>query len=573
MDQLKDAGVWIKKNYFWLLAALCGILSVTFWFMATSGLAGEAATWLSSINQAEQTAQSVVSTPNHPNSVTHTKMDERIDALADDVFAAWDARYDKQRKYLTWHTFLGDQFIAKVSRLQPIEQHVSPDDPREILNPNERERYRNFIDRALPQLAEIIDTPWHEEVDASSSSVGGPGEKSFDGVVDWSVSNQKEIHESRFSWPGRPPTTLEILYAQEDYWVLDAILRIIKQTNGDISQRYQAAIKTVKFIDIGRDAIGFGGAIVPASSSGGSAGGGDSMMPGGMGMSGPGGMAGSSPGGTDMMSAGMASAGNAEAQGSGTPSGDDPGDNRYIDTEFKPVAAKDIRNAFSSTSASDAYLIVAKRMPVRLGLVIDHRQLPKLLAECGNADLQVEVRQVRIGVESLPDFRTFVGGGAAAGGSGLMGGMDQMSGSGGGGMFGQSSTTGGGDDDGGGDGGIFGSGGGGMAGMSGGMYGGGGATQMKLSDDSPNDVHVEIYGIIYIYNPVNREKLGKAVEQAGEETEASEDGTTPATGAQPAAGANNAGNNNAAGNNAAGNNAAGANGAANNGANNGAGNG
>ena len=39
------------------------------------------------------------------------------------------------------------------------------------------------------------------------------------------------------------------------------------------------------------------------------------------------------------------------------------------------------------------------------------------------------------------------------------------------------------------------------------MMGGGGKVK-ELADESPLDVDVEIYGMVYIYNPVDRELLG-----------------------------------------------------------------
>lgn len=510
MDQLKLAGVWLKKNYFWVLAGLCGILSIAFWFLSTGALANEAATWLGQINASEKTGRLIVSTANHPNDLSHEKMDERIDVLAGDVYAAWAARYDKQKQYLVWNeNVVGKTFLDKVKKLQPIEQHVQPDS--ELLSVTERSRYQNFVDRDLPDLAKLVGTQWYEDVE-KDTELGGATEEVV-GVVDWAASNQKEIHESRFSWTGREPTTLEVLYAQEDLWVLKAILSTIRKTNGDTDERYKAAIKTVKFIDIGSDAIGFGGEI--GSAAAGSRGSDD----GGMSMGGMGGMG---EGGMENMGGG----GDGSSGTSTGSTGIDPGDNRYIDTSYKPVKATSLRSAFSSSSPDDAYLIVAKRMPVRIGLVIDHRKLPKLLAECGNANLQIEIRQVRIGTDGLEDGRTFVGAGSSGGGGGMFGGGND---GGGGGMFGQAGGAG-----------EEGSGGGGAEG---GMFGGGGGgSDVKLTDDSPFDVHVEVYGIIYIYNPVDRARLGRKLDNAGDETPVDGDtkeGTADPAGVTPAPAGNN----------------------------------
>jgi hypothetical protein len=139
--------------------------------------------------------------------------------------------------------------------------------------------------------------------------------------------------------------------------------------------------------------------------------------------------------------------------------------------------------------------------------------------------MQLEIRQIRIGTDDLQAGRTFIGGQGAGGGGLFGGGGENEEGGMGGGMEG--GMLGGGGENGGlggGDEGIGGALGGGMGSM--------GGSQVKLSDESPFDVHVELYGIVYIYNPVDRVKLGNAadavVEDGGDGTV-----TTEAAGNEP----------------------------------------
>jgi hypothetical protein len=62
-----------------------------------------------------------------------------------------------------------------------------------------------------------------------------------------------------------------------------------------------------------------------------------------------------------------------------------------------------------------------KRMPVYLELIVDQREIPKLLVECANAPMPVEVRQLRIN----PDQGG--GGGSPAGGQAGKGGAERTS--------------------------------------------------------------------------------------------------------------------------------------------------
>jgi hypothetical protein len=55
--------------------------------------------------------------------------------------------------------------------------------------------------------------------------------------------------------------------------------------------------------------------------------------------------------------------------------------------------------------------------------------------------------------------------------------------------------------------------------------------QAMPSDESPFDVDVEVYGIVYIYNPVDRQKLGMKLEDVEQQTPPAE----PPAAAGPAA--------------------------------------
>jgi hypothetical protein len=169
-------------------------------------------------------------------------------------------------------------------------------------------------------------------------------------------------------------------------------------------------------------------------------------------------------------------------------------------------------------------------------LIVDQRKLPKLLAECANSRLPVEVRQVRVN-------RQGGGGGGGGmdygmpGGASMYAGMGGMSGMGGMGAPGDTPDSGGYGGDmpgvgammpgvGGAE--MYGAGGYGASGMGMGMGMGAGAAKdrVKLSSTSVHDVPVEIYGIIYIYNPVDKAKLG--VEQIPALTEALAPAAAPA---------------------------------------------
>ena len=221
----------------------------------------------------------------------------------------------------------------------------------------------------------------------------------------------------------------------------------------------------------------------------------------------------------------------------------DPANFRYVDNEYKPLPAQRVREAMQTGSPEDAFLVVAKRMPIRLRLVVDQRKIHRLLAQFGNSALPVEIRQVRVNppTGSGGGYGGGYGGAGGYGGEGMGygGGMGQMMGmdsygggmdaeSGYGAMPGYGATQGYGADQ-------YGMGGTGYGeegyGQEGYGYGSTGAANVtgrrEISSTTKYDVPVEVYGIIYVYNPPDGNKLG--IEQVPALT-----GTIPA--AAPTAG-------------------------------------
>jgi hypothetical protein len=278
--------------------------------------------------------------------------------------------------------------------------------------------------------------------------------------VHWNPTNQQDIQNTHFGFAGRndPPKTLEILYAQEDLWVLQTLMEIIASTNKGSEFYHESAIKDLDYIRIGRNAGGVSGSVTRLVATAGDG----SGMP----------MASSSTPTSDMtMASPMSSMPGAGQSAAAT----DPGEYRYVDANFKPLKASEVRSVVTNPTVSekDAVLAVAKRMPVRMRVIMDQRKLPLFLSECANSRLPLEVKQVRI---NRPP-------GSTAGGSG----------GGGYGAAPMSSTEGG----------MlspFGSSGGGMLSSQG--------QNRKDQGPDPNNVTAELFGIIYIYNPPNDAQLG-----------------------------------------------------------------
>lgn len=529
MDKLKDQLKPVIKHSFWIACCAIVITTLATWYVNTSRFNKETGDRVAAIKTKFDQGATLMNKRDHPNTDSHKAMDVLIDEARARVFEAWKFQFDHQRQILLWPNDLGDDFIKQATPLFPPES--IPVD-QQALTLTQRNHYQYYIKTELPKLAALINAPWNPKVDEMADrDTAAPKSRKQRYIVDWSAANQTQLQNTRFDWRGekdRAPSTQQILYAQEDLWILNQLMLIIRKTNGDVDTRFKAAIKRIDAIMLGQEAL------TGVSSGGaGGAGGPGGMM---MGAGGPG-------GGANMDASSMM--GNVQSGGEGGPNtaagggskkSNDPAHNRYVNTKFEPIAAEKLRGVMvnKQTSAEDAELVVAKRMPVRLKMVMDQRRLTTFLSNCGNAELPVEIREI---VSILP-----AKGGAPATGSGGGGAGGGMGGGGGGepGMSG-APISGAASMDMGGGGGMEGGGGGmgtgGMEGGGGGMGAGGGGgggqsgAAFKSTDILATDVLVELKGVVYIYNPVDMDRLGMKPEPAGAET-----GTKPADGNQNATG-------------------------------------
>ncbi len=509
MDQLRTFLAAAQRHSFWVMCAIILAVSIGSWWYSTSQLADSREAQRSKIKGVMQGLTTLQqNNPLHPNEVTNQGMDALITSYGQEVADGWQSQYDRQREVLVWPESFGDDFKAAVNELRPIEKLTYPTPIRDEIEVAYRRLYRNFIEEELPNLAEIIGTEWTASSATAGSGAGGSGmnynappmmTEGYPGgpgsgqqqvidtnIVAWPQQRQQELFDSHFGFAARvdAPTTLEVLYAQEDIWVLTSLMNIIAATNEGAEARHDAAIKEIDFVRLGRNALGFVGQVTPIGT------------PKSTGMVGPEGspVDGGMPASGYPADSGYPSEGGMPGAGGGIAG--DPAEGRYVDSQFQPLPAARLREALVSQNPQDAILSVAKRMPVRMRFIMDQRKLNRLLAECGNSKLPLEVRQVRVN--------------RAEGQASMSGGMVGGSGYGegyGGGMPG----------------------GGGGPSMDYGMPGASGARNL-IADASidNNAIPIEIYGVVYIYNPVNKAQLG-IVEEPEATAAQPEAGTLPVT--------------------------------------------
>ena len=459
---------------------------------------------------------------------------------------------------------------------------------------NDRNVYKQYIGPEFASVSKRIGTEWKAKLGGGNSSqyggssmeggMGGAGGYSSGGgssevgggypgsiggaslsnqipdLVRWTATSQQALLEQVAPWYKRSaaPTILDIYYTQEDMWLLTGIMEIIRKTNGDSRENFETVVREIEWIRMGKYASRNAGVLSNLPAAGMTGGGyGDGGMGGGYGGMGEGsgtemgmgmgmGMGEGSSGGGDagMMGSGMAEGsgggeggeggyggyGGSGGEAGGAANARDPADGRYIsfatESLFQPRKGAELREAIRSINPSNAVDAVAKRVAIRLRLKVDPSRITRLIAECGNADLMLEVYQVRLNTDPAPVSGGGGGGygGGGYGGGGSSGGMD--GGYGGGGEMGM---PGGGGSMPGGEMGMPGA----MGGMSGEGSGSGypGAPGAANSGAPLSEVSVEIFGLIYLYNPADPTALGTVLTAE-----------KPSDSATTTAGASNAGN-------------------------------
>jgi len=448
MDQLKELIGVFRRQHFWFIAPVLLILGVVVWFMASKSLRDEYATSKSKIDGYLSQMQSVSQSEKHPNQDFHDGMQELIDSRRENVRAAWQTKYDNQKQDLVWPEVTPD-FRDAVKDMSPIEK---VDFKKQTIQQSLRRSYKRFVDEKLPQLASEIGANWSPTKARGGSSYRRNRESTGDDsdmvdqsqLVIWNPDNQAVIEE-RFGWPSTP-TTLQVLYAQEDIWVLENLIGIIKETNGDVQTRSQAAVKQIAFIQLGSDVEkpSFR-VLIPQPMTGNEDGimddaedvVSDDLNTGGTGL-------------------GTKDEDDFDADGNPIPKQDMLASlvaNRYVDNNYQPIA---------DLAGLEASAAVAKRIPVRMRLLVDQRALNRLLVACANSKLTLEVRQLRFNPQGES-----LGAGKAFGGNSeeSFGRLRQ-----------QNTET------------------------------------KRLPNYTSFDRMVELYGIVYIFNPVDESKIGNSPE-------------------------------------------------------------
>ena len=346
MDKLKNALTVLKKYHFWILCGLSIVIALGVWSLATADLASQTETRQQKLEGDVKKMVGICSTKDHPNEEV-VQAYKKLEALtATNALAAWTTLYGEQDKNNQLPEVLSDDFKAYFRSLK------GPDD---TLDWEYLSEYQNFIGEHIPKLFEQLDlrrpaggaepSPGPVAPRQPTTSRGGGGgdsggstEPEMIGIVTW---NDTEPMTKRFQFPGQQPTTQQVVRAQEDLWVYEALIRVIRNTNLGATRSDNAPIHTINALLIGEDVDGTG----------------------------------QNPTETTI-DLGAAAAGAAKPELNAS---------RYVDDKGLPLAGPPYKHPYAEF----------RMMPVRMGLEIKQTKIPTLLAECANSKMPIEVRRFR----------------------------------------------------------------------------------------------------------------------------------------------------------------------------------
>jgi hypothetical protein len=427
MDQLKKAWDWFQRQHFWVLIVVATLVALGCWWHGASALSTKFAANKQIIDTEFKSIKDEIAKPFHANAKLQEQQKTEITNQGGSVLKIWQQLYNRQREnVLKWPDVLSKEFRQAVERLKFGDE----------IAVNLRENYQNYVAGHFPVLPKIVDA---KELAANESGGGrsmgrGGGREGYGGgryggreggqvveeedehVVQW--LNQQDVRDE-LDMPNRP-TSMKIWVTQEDLWVYETLLGIIRRTNeaAGADRASNAAVRIIESLEVGRLAAMESrthGRIAMAQPAAAAPGGGEAEGRGAP----PSPMANT----REMAMREMASEGGGRGGAEDAASGDAALlADRYLDNDEKPIAAPD------PAAGASAFGTEYKRLPVRMVLQMDQRWLPHLISECANAPLQVEVKEVRINPSESGGSGGYGRGGREMGGYGSMAGQegDQM---------------------------------------------------------------------------------------------------------------------------------------------------
>ncbi len=250
MEQLKQ----VLKYQFWILLSIALILPFVGWMMGTSGMISEAAARSKTLTDLKNSLKAV---PDDPNGEWTRQLDIVNAEQAKQRDIAWWVLYERQKPEMVW--------------------------PENMVEPDKMENYHLEIYRR---------TAYARELKRVRKIVNPLDDDSPKGLI---LFPEELLPDFTEEWKYQSPNSKQIQAAQEDIWLLSAILGCVAKVNEGVQTAFDAPIRQiVNLLLRGGSPKGGSSPSAPKAAASPSTGGGPDMksMTMGMGMMRSGGMGG-----------------------------------------------------------------------------------------------------------------------------------------------------------------------------------------------------------------------------------------------------------------------------------------
>jgi hypothetical protein len=423
MDQLKTFLAALQKYHFWILCVLAAIVGLVIVVVSGKKLIGVYDSKKAEISSTDNRIREVSGRTEHPNENWIKAVEKKTTEYKKKAYDGWVRLWKQQKKNVFVWPDIGKEFIAYYNF--QMDDKAKPTLAREKMQELSG-YYQTYVTMTiLPKMAKLIDAEWNGDKNANA----GAGVRSVRGIVQsqpqapgdehpvvWDPTDQERLFQM-YAWD-ELPTEAEIRCAQEDMWVLQALFEAIARANNGARVSTDTVVRTVQEVSYGKDTctqmpLGENaGRVIRLGPSSNLAAAGE-----GPGASNP---AGAGPGAFGAPSRGRLrgrhdqSPGGARRAGVGrfapapVTSAPTPGPDAAPDAgpAGPPDALRDGRYADTKGKCLPWSQVQAsttpeyRLMPFRLLLECDESRFQVIIAELSNSVLPLEVREVRINQET-----------------------------------------------------------------------------------------------------------------------------------------------------------------------------
>jgi hypothetical protein len=397
MNKVREILEKVKRHQFWILCGIVALVGIISWWLATGSLAETYKKNKAEIEANEQKIKSVAGAGQHHNDSSISRYKEQTEQTKKKVYAAWQKIYDEQKaKVYIWPAdVLTKEFVDHVTSLGPNEEIDL--------------EYRNFYQiRAVnhfKKLAALVEAEWVDPSATDNVREYGRGPQRLAGPiykVEWAAEKFRAL-QANYMWPDTP-TTKQVKYAEEEFWVLGAVCEAIREANKDSTGAHNAAVRRidemlVAYLAAEENPLGFGESnriakpVQMQAKIGEDAAAADPASIPGAPLTRPERMdlkatSRDSPSYERMARAAPAAPSmDSDTAAAGPVSVDDGLMNwRYVDSKGKPLMGSELASQPGEYRLS----------PWRLTVVVDQRQLDKFLIAFRNTVMPLEIKQVRV---------------------------------------------------------------------------------------------------------------------------------------------------------------------------------